>query len=111
MNLYSIGKNIRKYRTSKGMRQEDLAERTGLTAVYIGMLERGEKLPSLETFINIANALEISSDVLLCEVLNVGYRIRSSVISEKLDALQEEDRNKIYDVIDTMVSHSKKMPK
>ena len=111
MNLYSIGKNIRKYRTSKGMRQEDLAEKTGLTAVYIGMLERGEKLPSLETFINIANALEISSDVLLCEVLSVGYKIRSSVISEKLDALQEEDRNKIYDVIDTMVSHSKKMPK
>ena len=47
MQLDTIGKNIRKYR------QEDLAERAGLTTNYIGMVERGEKIPSLETFIKI----------------------------------------------------------
>ncbi|MBQ9945095.1 MAG: helix-turn-helix transcriptional regulator [Clostridia bacterium] len=111
MDMYSIGKNIRKYRSTKGMRQEDLAEKTELTAVYIGMLERGEKIPSLETFIKIANALEISSDMLLCEVLDTGYKVRNSIVSEKLDALYEDDRNKIYDVIDTMIKHSKKKVK
>ena len=53
MNLNSIGKNIRKYRTAKGLRQEDIAERAGLSTNYVGMIERGEKIPSLETFINI----------------------------------------------------------
>ena len=49
----SIGINIRKFRTEKKLRQEDLAERAGLSANYIGMVERGEKIPSLESFISI----------------------------------------------------------
>ena len=57
MNLNSIGKNIRKYRTAKGLRQEDIAERAGLSTNYVGMIERGEKIPSLETFINIINVV------------------------------------------------------
>ena len=56
MKLGTIGKNIRKYRLAKKLRQEDLAEKTGLTANYIGMVERGEKIPSLETFLTILNA-------------------------------------------------------
>ena len=53
MTLDTIGKNIRKFREIKKLRQEDLAEKTDLTTNYIGMIERGEKIPSLETFINI----------------------------------------------------------
>ena len=50
----SIGKNLRKYRLERKLRQEDLAERAGLSTVYIGMVERGEKVPSLETFITMS---------------------------------------------------------
>ena len=57
MKLDTIGKNIRKFREIKKLRQEDLAEKTDLTTNYIGMIERGEKIPSLETFINILNSL------------------------------------------------------
>ena len=88
------------------MRQEDLAEKTDLSSVYVGMLERGEKTASLETLVKIANALEVSSDILLKEVLVTGYRVKDSLLSEKLENLYEEDRNKIYDVIDTMLKHS-----
>ena len=42
MNFAPIGNNIRKYRVKKGMRQEDLAERVGLSPNYLGSLERGE---------------------------------------------------------------------
>ena len=51
MKYASIGRNIRKYRKEKKMRQEDLAKKTGLSINYIGMIERGEKIPSLETLI------------------------------------------------------------
>lgn len=108
MNLNSIGKNIRKYRISKGLRQEDIAEQTGLSPNYIGMIERGEKTPSLETFINIVNVIGVSSDVILSDVLKNGYVIKDSLLSEKLAKLSIEDRNKIYDVIDTMMKHSSK---
>lgn len=109
MNTYKIGANIRKCRTSTGMRQEDLAEATNLSTTYIGMVERGEKTPSLETFISILNALGTSADVVLCDVLNAGYTVKNSLLNDKLSKLSEDDRNKIYDVVDTMLSHSKRI--
>ncbi|MBQ6898890.1 MAG: helix-turn-helix transcriptional regulator [Clostridia bacterium] len=108
MKLNSIGKYVRESRIAKGLRQEDLAEMIDLSSVYVGMLERGEKVASLETLVKIANALDVSSDYLLCEVLNHGNKVKDSVLNEKLDSVCDEDRVKIYDVIDTMISHSKK---
>lgn len=107
MKLDFIGKNIRKYRMLKGLRQEDVAERANLSVNYVGMIERGEKTPSLETFINIVNAIGISADMILCDVLNNGYAVKESLLSEKMKKLPIKERNKIYDVIDTMTKHSK----
>ena len=109
MQLDTIGKNIRKYRLSKKYRQEDLAERAGLTTNYIGMVERGEKIPSLETFIKIVNALGVSSDMVLTDVLETGYTVKNSMLNEKLEKLAPEDRNRIYEVIDTLVKQSKQI--
>ncbi|WP_418517820.1 helix-turn-helix domain-containing protein [Pseudoruminococcus massiliensis] len=109
MKLATIGKNIRKYRLIKKLRQEDLAEKAGLTANYIGMLERGEKIPSLETFIKILNTLGISADMVLSDVLDNGYTVKNSMLNEKLEKLAPEDRNRIYEVIDTMIKQSKQI--
>ncbi len=109
MKLNTIGANIRKCRLSKNMRQEDLAEKANLSVTYIGMIERGEKTPSLETLIAILNAIGVSADVVLCDVLNQGYAVKNSLLNEKLSLISAEDRNRIYDVIDTMISHSKRI--
>ena len=93
----------------KKYRQEDLAERAGLTTNYIGMVERGEKIPSLETFIKILNTLEVSSDMILADVLDTGYTVKNSILNEKLAKLAPEDRSKIYEVIDNLLKHSKKI--
>lgn len=109
MKLDTIGKNIRKFREIKKLRQEDLAEKTDLTTNYIGMIERGEKIPSLETFINILNSLGASADMVLSDVLDNGYTVKDSLLNEKLEKLVPEDRNRIYEVIDTMMKHSKQI--
>ena len=106
MNLKTIGKRIKKYRTQSKLRQEQLAEKTGLSTNYIGMIERGEKVPALETFLKIANALQVSADMLLADVLYSTYTVKDSLLAEKLDKLEADDRKKIYDVIDTMIKHS-----
>lgn len=93
MKLDTIGKNIRKFREIKKLRQEDLAEKTDLTTNYIGMIERGEKIPSLETFINILNSLGVSADMVLSDVLDNGYTVKDSLLNEKLEKLVPEDRN------------------
>lgn len=109
MKLDTIGKNIRKFREIKKLRKEDLAEKTDLTTNYIGMIERGEKIPSLETFINILNSLGVSADMVLSDVLDNGYKVKDSLLNEKLEKLVPEDRNRIYEVIDTMMKHSKQI--
>ncbi len=106
MKLETIGINIRKFRVARKMRQEDLAEKTDLSANYIGMVERGEKIPALETFIKIADALNVSADMLLCDVVAAGYEVKNSMLNEKLSKLSTTDREKIYDVIDVMIKHS-----
>ena len=98
MRLESIGKNIRKYRLMRKLRQEDLAEKADLSINYVGAIERGEKTPSL---------LGVSADMILADVLDNGYLVKDSLLAQKLDKLSAEDRSQIYDVIDTMIKHSK----
>ena len=107
MKLDTIGKNIRKYRLAKKLRQEDLAEKAGLSANYIGMVERGEKIPSLETFITILNMLEVSADMVLADVVSTGYLVKNSMLNEKLSMLSNDDQEKIYEVLDILIKHSK----
>ena len=73
------------------------------------MVERGEKIPSLETFIKIVNALGVSSDMILTDVLETGYTVKNSMLNEKLEKIAPEDRNRIYEVIDTLVKQSKQI--
>ncbi len=77
MELGTIGRNIRKYRLEKKLRQEDLAERANLSINYVGAIERGEKIPSLESLITIINALGVSADMILADVINTGYEIKT----------------------------------
>ena len=108
MNSSSIGKRIRKYREAKGWRQEDFAEKIGLSVTYTGMIERGEKVPKLETFITIVNTLEVSADSLLADVLLTGYNVKSSEITEEIALLKPSERDRIYDVVNTMIEFEKR---
>lgn len=103
MKLTSIGKNIRKFRHARSLRLEDLAEKAGLSVNYVGALERGEKFPSLGSFILIANALEVSADLLLTDVLTAGYTVKESLLAEKLDGLSVTQRNQVYTVLDALL--------
>ena len=108
MKMTSIGQHIRQYRLERNIRQEDLAEKTGLSVNYVGMVERSEKIPALETFITILNALGITADVVLYDVLDNGYTIKNSILNDKLQGLSKAEQNKIYEVIDTLIKHSNK---
>lgn len=108
MNMSSIGKRIRACREAKGWRQEDFAERVGLSVTYTGMIERGEKVPKLETFIRIANTLGVSADVLLADVLTTGYAVKSTEITEAIATLPPSERERIYNLVHTMVAFEKK---
>ncbi len=108
MDWRSIGENIRKKRLAKSWKQATLAEKVDLSNSYIGMIERGEKVPKLETFVHITNALDSTSDEILEGVLNRGYEIRMSEYIKKIGILPKEEQELIYDVLDVMLKYSHK---
>lgn len=107
MDLSGIGKQIREARLQKSWNQDQLAEKTNLSLAYIGMIERGEKIPILETFIRIINTLEISADVVLQDVLVNGYQVRMSRYLEKMDQLSKEKRDDILEIVDVLLKKDK----
>jgi transcriptional regulator with XRE-family HTH domain len=60
-----LAANIRRYRHSKNLSQEDLAEICGLHRTYVGSVERGERNVTLSTLEVLASALGISVPNLL----------------------------------------------
>ncbi len=105
MDYTTIGKNLRTYRKQRNLTQEQLAERAGLSPNYIGILERGEKLPSLETLLTLLNQLNISADMVLCDVLNTGYTIKGSQLSEQLAGCDKKVQDRILAVVATLLRH------
>ena len=53
-----IGEAIRFRRKSGGYTQERLAEQAGLNPKYLGEIERGEKIISIEALLRIAKAVK-----------------------------------------------------
>jgi len=47
--------------------------------------------------------------MVLTDVLETGYTVKNSMLNEKLEKLVPEDRNRIYEVIDTLVKQSKQI--
>ena len=99
----SIGRQIRSRREANRWTQEELASRVGLSVSYIGMLERGEKLPKL-----ITNTLKASADELLAEELDTGYTVTVTKYTERIGHLPKEEQQRIYQVLDTMLRHAEK---
>ena len=63
--LQRFGLRVRELRFAKGMTQEGLAERSGLSRQYIGDVERGTRNIALVNLEKIAKAFNISLPELL----------------------------------------------
>ena len=60
-----VGGNTARIRKEKGLTQEQLADRSGLSQQYISGLERGQRNPTILTIYEIAVALDVPHIALL----------------------------------------------
>jgi len=108
MDYRALGKRIRDERLLLRLTIEQLAERVNKSTNYIGQIERSDGKPSLETVVDIANALGTSVDSLL----------RDSLCSERDDPLlreintllqdaEERDKQFILDVVKRYLYHQR----
>lgn len=66
MDYYKIGQKIRKIRKAHGLSQEELAERINISTTHMSHIETGNTKLSLPVLVDIAAALEVRTDDLLC---------------------------------------------
>ena len=69
LDYQAIGMRIRRLRKTLGLTQQALAELSDQEPSNISHIERGATKLSLPTLVNIANALNVTVDELLCESL------------------------------------------
>ena len=69
MNYEDLGRRIRECRKRKKMTQEELAEKTNISASFLGHIERGTRVASVETLVALCNALSVKADYLLAASL------------------------------------------
>lgn len=100
-----FGKRLRQIRTEKDMSISTLAEKVGVLDTYIPQLERGEKVPSFDTLIYIANALEVTVDELVCDYVHADKITVANNISKKTVDLNPNQRRYIEDIIDKLVEY------
>ena len=60
-----LGENVRRYRKSAGMSQEELSLLTDMKRSYVSDLERGTRNPSVRALGRLAEALKIEPHQLL----------------------------------------------
>ena len=62
---HSIGKTIKDLRKSRGLTQEELAEKIGVTAQAISKWENESGMPDLSQIVPLAHVFGVSTDTLL----------------------------------------------
>lgn len=60
-----MGIRIRQVRKAKGLSQAELAKQCGISMSFLGHIERGTRIMSLETFASICSALGAGADEML----------------------------------------------
>ena len=104
IDIESIGSRVKYHRIRNKLSQEELADLAKVSRVYISYLERGERIPSMESFVNIANALNVSADELLADNLLVAAH---NMDADELDILFDCSVNERQILLENMRSLKK----
>ncbi len=111
-----VGENIRFERQRQELTIEQLALKSGVAAKNLGVLERGERNPTLRTLYRIARGLHIPTYVLLCSKKKANqtaslkqkkemeaYNRVQTVLGDRISQLTEEEWRRVADFIDDKI--------
>lgn len=91
-----IGMRIRQVRKVKGWSQSELAKKCGVSMSFLGHIERGTRIMSMETFASICEALDAGADELLWGVTGPSDAVLDmwNLLDKERDKYVKTDRKK-----------------
>ena len=102
LNYRAIGRRIMTIRKKKQLSQSMFSELVDKSPTYISYIETGKKSMSLDTFVQIANALHVPADILLAEQLTGPANTESQEITIILNDCNDFERLVITDTLKSL---------
>lgn len=94
-----IGQRIKAKRIEKGLTQDKLSELVGVGPSHMSHLESGKTVPSMDVFIALCNALNCSSDELLCREISAAKPLLNNWLSEIVADCDATETKIISDIV------------
>jgi transcriptional regulator with XRE-family HTH domain len=108
----TFGARLREFRVAKGWTQADLGEHVGISQRVVAYYETEGGTPAPELLVRFADALDVSTDVLLGRKpapRSTGPRPKNLRLLrqfEQLEQLPPDDRKTVMKMIDTLAERS-----
>lgn len=99
LDYKAIGQRVKEARARTGMSQERLAELAGLSMTHTSHIETGNTKVSLPALVQVANALNVSLDDLVCDSLDKAKTIFENEIAQTVQDCSEQEIRVIADTI------------
>ncbi len=99
MDHYEIGQRIRRIRKAKDISQEALAEKIGISTTHMSHIETANTKLSLPVFIALAEALEVSTEVLLYDAPSGNVSTVSQEIMQILESCTTKEARMLAEII------------
>ena len=98
LDYTAIGERIRQTRKERGLTQEQLAEACGLSTSFVGHIERGTRILSVDTLYQISLQLKISTDYLLLDSAGLDSQILQNISA----ILKTKNKRKVETFLNTV---------
>ncbi len=94
-----LGLKLKAIRQKRGFTQAQLAELVDCSNTYICLLEKGAKCMSLDMFVFVANALNVSADELLQDLLENTISVSSHEFAELVSDCSTYEKRILLDLM------------
>ena len=103
MDLKAVGQRIKAAREAKNLTQEELAALVNLSTTHVSVIERGLKVTKLDTFVAIANALDVSDHALLIYFVKHSVTGVTNELSDMIGKLPKDEQKRILNAVRALV--------
>lgn len=104
LDYKAIGKRIKIARIQADLTQEMLAERIDISSTHLSNIETGTTRVSLTVIVNLANALSVTADDLLCDNIIKAKSQFEADINTLLENCDEYEIRMVKDVVETLIN-------
>ena len=103
-----MGKRVHHFREAKGWTQAELAYEVCMSNATISHIECGSGKPELTTVVNIANALGVTVDMLLCDSLEHAEEPYHKELAALVKSCTVDELRLLCDIIEPLLHTMRK---